>query len=297
MTISMADSVREAHKSGLKLSERLASGGTKANWSEKTAIQIDVNITTTNKIQRLEQFKKDNSLVEGRLRTQLLALDNYIKLAQRIQTEFMPGNYTMGGTRPGLEAIKSDIENCFLDIGNSINSTSGEYAMGGVATQNPPMKNSTTFAAYSGQATDYSNPVPGSIKIYINDEGDTVCLSGSNFDKEVADLYRAIVQLETSTTGTDAASDQASALAANAQKALLSKYYDKLADINRVEEQDEDLSNAIQEAMELKEKYTDDSVEDLLAKLMQSNVMEQIRQHLLTQQMRNSQKAANLLDK
>jgi len=49
--------------------------------------------------------------------------------------------------------------------------------------------------------------------------------------------------------------------------------------------------------MELKEKYTDDSVEDLLAKLMQSNVMEQIRQHLLTQQMRNSQKAANLLDK
>lgn len=293
---SMVGRVRETHADGLKLSERLSSGGTKANWSDKTAPQIDVSITTSNKIQRLQGFKKDNALVENRLRTQLLAIDDYMKLAQRIQTEFMPGSYTMGDIKPGLAVTQEDIKNSFKTIGNVINSISEEYAMGGVATQNPPMKNATTFAAYSGSPTDYSIPVPGSVTVYINDEGDTVSLSGNDFDAEINALYKAIVKLGESTTGADAASDQASSLAADAQKALLSKYYQKLEDINRVENQEEELSNAIQEAMELRERYTEDSVEELLAELMASNVMEQICQHLLTQEMRNAQNAVRMLD-
>ncbi len=293
---SMAGRVSETRRQGLKLSERLATGGTQAAWSEKTSTQIDISITTTNKIERLEGFKKDNVLVENRLRTQLLALDNYIKLAQRIQTEFMPGSYTMGDTRPGLAATQDDIKNLFQNIGNSINSISDEYAMGGIATQNPPMKNATTFAAYNASPTAYSTPVSGSITVYINDEGDTVSLSGSDFDAEVGALYQAIMKLGESTSGADSASDQASALAANAQKALLSKYYNKLDEINKVENQDEELSNAIQEAMELREHYTEDSVEELLTELMSSNVMEQICQHLLTQQMRNAQNAARMLE-
>lgn len=294
---SMAGRVSETHRQGLKLSEKLASGGTQAAWSDKTSTQIDISITTTNKIQRLEGFKKDNALIENRLRTQVLALDNFMKLAQRIQTEFIPGSYTVGGTRPGLAAIQEEIKCAFQDIGNNINSISGEYAMGGVATQNPPMKNVTTFAAYSGSPTDYSIPVPGSITVFINDEGDTVSLSGSDFEAEVGALYQAIMKLGESVTGADSASDQASALAANAQKALLSKYYDKLEEINRVESQDEELSSAIQEALELRSKYTENSVEELLAALMSSNVMEQICQHLFTQEARNAQNAVSLLDK
>lgn len=293
---SMASRVSETHKQGLKISERLASGGTQASWSEKTSSQIDVSITTTNKIERLEGFKQGNALVENRLRTQVLALDNFIKLAQRIQTEFMPGSYTMGDTRPGLASIQEEIKNSFQTIGNAMNSISSEYAMGGVATQNPPMKNATTFAAYSGSPTDYSIPVAGSITVYINDEGDTVSLSGSDFDKEVGALYQAIMKLEESVTGADAAADQASTLAANAQKALLSKYYDKLEEINTVEGQEEELSNAIQEAMELRKNYTEDSVEELLASLMASNVMKEICQHLFTQEVRNAQNATRMLD-
>lgn len=292
---SMAGRLNDVHRISLRNSERLASGGAQSPWSDKTSSQIDVSITTTNQIQRYEGFKKDNALVDSRLRTQLLALDDFIKLASRIQTEFMPGIYTMGDIKPGLAAIQEEIKTAFHDIGNRINSISGEYAMGAVATQNPPMKNITSFAAYTGSSSDYSIPVSGSITVYINDEGDTVSLSGSDFDTEIATLYRAIAQLETSTTGADAASDQASAYAADAQKALLSKYYEKLEDLNRVEGQDEELSNAITQAMTLREKFTEDSVEGLLAALMSSNVMEDICQHLFTQENRKAQSAAEML--
>jgi hypothetical protein len=157
----------------------------------------------------------------------------------------MPGSHTMGGVKPGLAAIQEDIKNSFLTIGNKIDSVSGEYAMGGVATQNPPMKNVTAFSAYTGSSADYSTSVSGSITVYINDEGDTVSLSGSDFDSEIANLYRAIMKLSDSTTGADAASDQASAYAADAQKALVSKYYQKLSELNKVEDQEEELSNSI----------------------------------------------------
>lgn len=294
---SMADKIRSAHQTSLALSEKLSSGGTKASWAGKTASEIDVGITTTNKIERLEGFKKGNTLVEDRLKSQLLALDNYIKLAAKIQHDFAPGSYTMGSTRPGLDSLKADLKNSFQEIGNTINAISSEYVMGAVATQNLPMKNSTTFAAYSGSPTDYSVPVSGSVTAYINDEGDTVSLSGSDFDEEIQALYQAIIKLDESTTGADEASDQASALAANAQKTLLTKYYNKLADIQRVAEQDDELTNAIQDAMELRTNYTEDNVEELLAQLMASGVMEQICQHLFADQIRKAQNAIRMLDK
>ena len=293
---AMTSRLRDTHRMSLKHSERLASGGAEAPWSSKTTSQIDVSISTTNIIERMESFEKANALVESRLKTQLSALDDFIKLAKRIQTEFMPGSHTMGGVKPGLAAIQADIKNSFQSIGNKINSVSGEYAMGGVATQNQPMKNVTAFAAYSGSPADYSTPVSGSITVYINDEGDTVSLSGNDFDAEIATLYQAIMKLGDSTTGTDAASDQASAYAVDAQKALLSKYYQKLSELEKVEEQDEELSNSIKQAMTLREEFTEDSVEELLAALMSSNVMENICQHLFTQEMRNAQSAVRMLE-
>lgn len=292
---AMASRLSDAHKMSLKRSERLASGGAEAPWSSKTNTQIDVSITTSNKIQRLEGFEKANTLVESRLKTQLLALDDYIKLARRVQTEFMPGSYTMGGVKPGLAAIQEDIKNSFHSIGNKVDSVSGEYAMGGVATQSPPMKNVTAFSAYTGSSADYSTSVSGSITVYINDEGDTVSLSGSDFDSEIASLYCAIIKLSDSATGADAASDQASAYAADAQKALMSKYYQKLSELNKVEDQDEELSNSIKQAMTLREEFAEDSVEELLAALMASNVMEDICQHLFTQESRKAQSAAEIL--
>lgn len=293
----LVDQMRNARQKNHALEERLAAGGTKTFYSGKTNSQIDVGITEKNRIERMEGFRQGNALVVDRLKSQLLAVDNYLKLAERIQNEFAPGSYTMGGTRPGLEVLKKDLKDSFQEIGNITNAISGEYAMGAVATQNLPMKNATTFSAYGGSPTDYSVPVPGSVTVYINDEGDTVSLSGSDFDAEVQALYQALMKLDESTTGADAASEQASALAASAQKALLTKYYDKLADIQRVEEQDDELSNAIQEAMELKTNYTEDNVEELLAQLMASGVMEQIRQHLFTDQIRKAQNAANMLNK
>ena len=143
---AMASRLRDTHRMSLRHSERLASAGAEAPWSSKITPQIDVSISTTNKIERMESFEKANALVESRLKTQLLALDDFIKLAKKIQTEFMPGSYTMGGVKPGLAAIQADIKNSFQSIGNRINSVSGEYAMGGVATQNQPMKNVTAFA-------------------------------------------------------------------------------------------------------------------------------------------------------
>lgn len=293
---SITAQMQRANQVSQKISERLAVGGTKTFWTEKTNSQIDVSITTSNKIERLEGFKNGNNLVEDRLKSQLLALDNYLKLAEKIKNEFSPGSYTIGEIRPGLVAIKEEILRDFENIGNMVNSISGEYAMGAVATQNPPIKNTTAFAAYSGSATDYSIPISGSVAVYINDEGDSICLSGNDFESEIQSLYQAITKINESVTGTDTASDQASALAANAQKALLEKYYSKLADIQKVTTQDEELSNAIEEAMEIKTSYTEDNVEELLAKLMEANVMEQICQYLFTDQIRKSQNAIRMLD-
>ena len=84
---AMASRLRDTHRMSLKHSERLASGGAEAPWSSKTTSQIDVSISTTNKIERMEGFEKANALVESRLKTQLLALDDFIKLAKRIRGE------------------------------------------------------------------------------------------------------------------------------------------------------------------------------------------------------------------
>ncbi len=294
---SIVDQMRGARQKSHDISERLAAGGTKIFYSGKTTSQIDVSITETNRIKRLEGFQQGNALVGDRLKAQLFAIDKYLGLAEKIRSEFAPGSYTMGGTRPGLDAIKESIKSSFHDIGIISNAISGEYAMGGVATQNPPMKNATTFAAYSGSPVDYSAPVSGSITVYINDEGDTVSLSGNDFDAEVQALFEAIMKLDSSATGADEASEQASALATAAQKALLTKYHDKLADIQRVEDQDDELLTNIQEAMEIKAKYTEDNIEGLLAELMASGVMEQIAQHIFTSLIQKSQNAVRMLEK
>ncbi len=291
----LASSLRDVRAEREKYSGKLASGGTQAPWSDKTTAQVDVSIATTNQIQRLEGFEKDNKLVESRLKTQLLALDDFLKLARRIQTEFMPGSYTMGDVKPDLAATQNDVKNSFYNIGNRIDLVSGEYAMGGVAAQNPPINAVTTFIPYTGSPTDYSNPVPGSVTVYINDDGVTTCLSGNDFESEITSLYRAIMELSASTTGSDAASDQASAYAASAQKSLLSRYYEKLAELNTVMEQDEELSGLIQKAMNLRAELTEDGMEGLLAKVTRLSVMEDIRQHLFTQESRKAQNAAEML--
>lgn len=290
---SLASSLRDIRTERQKYSSKLDSGGEQALWSDKTSAQIDTSITSTNRIQRLEGFEKNNKLVESRLRTQLLALDDLMKLARDIHTEFMPGRYTMGGVKPGLAATQQSFKDKFTSIGNRMDPISGEYAMGGIATQNAPI--SSTFTSDTGSATDYSNPVSGSITVYINDMGDTVTMTGNDFDTEVSSLYHAIYTLSTSVTGSDASSDQASALASDAHKALLSRYYQKLDQLNSVIEQDEELSGLISQAITLREETTSESIEDLLAKVTTLSVMEDIRQHLFTQQSRKAQEAAAMI--
>ncbi len=290
---SLANSLRDVRAERQRYSEKLANGGAQAPWSDKTPSQIDVSITTTNQIQRLEGFEKGNKLVESRLRTQLLALDDFMKLAKEIHSEFMPGSYTLGGIKPGLASAQQNFKDKFHSIGNRVDPLSGEYAMGGVATQNTPI--ASTFTADTGSATDYSIPVSGSITVYINDMGDTVTMSGNDFDAEIASLYHAICTLGTSATGSDTAAEQASTFAADAHKALLSKYYQKLDQLNGVTEQDDELSELISQAVRLREETTEDSIEDLLAKVTTLSVMEDIRQHLFTQQSRKAQEAAAML--
>lgn len=290
---SLASSLRDVRAERQRYSDKLATGGAQTPWSDKTASQIDTSIITTNKIQRLEGFEKGNKLVESRLRTQLLALDDFMKLARDIHTEFMPGHYTLGGIRPGLAIAQQTFKDRFQSIGNRVDPLSGEYAMGGIATQNTPI--ASTFTTDTGLATDYSTPVSGSISVYINDMGDTVTMSGNDFDSEIASLYHAIYTLGTSTTGTDTAAEQASTFASNAHKTILSKYYQKLDQLNVVQEQDEELSELISQAVKLREETTEDSIEDLLAKVTTLSVMEDIRQHLFTQQSRKAQEAAAML--
>jgi hypothetical protein len=290
---SLASSLRDSRTERQKYSNKLAAGGEQALWSDKTSAQIDTSITTTNRIERLEGFGKNNKLVEGRLRAQLLALDDFMRLARDIHTEFMPGRYTLGGAKPGLAATLQSFKDRFTSIGNRVDPISGEYAMGGIATQNAPI--SSTFTSYTGSATDYSNPVSGSITVYINDMGDTVTMTGNDFDAEVSSLYHAIYILSTSTTGSDASSDQASSLASDAHKAFLSRYYQKLDQLNSVIEQDEELSELISQATTLREEVTGESMEDLLAKVTTLSIMEDIRQHLFTQQSRKAQEAAAMI--
>jgi hypothetical protein len=61
------------------------------------------------------------------------------------------------------------------------------------------------------------------------------------------------------------------------------------------QDQEEELSNSIKQAMTLREEFAEDSVEELLAALMASNVMEDICQHLFTQESRKAQNAAEIL--
>ena len=290
---SLAGSLRDVRAERQKYSEKLASGGVQAPWSDKTTAQIDTSITTTNQIQRLEGFEKGNKLVESRLRTQLLVLDDFMKLAKEIHADFMPGRYNMGGNRPGLAAMQQAFKDRFQSIGNRIDPLSGEYAMGGVATQNTPI--ASTFTSDTSSASDYSNPVRGSITVYINDMGDTVTMSGNDFDSEITSLYHAIYTLSTSVTGSDAASNQASTLASDVGKALLPKYYQKLDQLNLVMDQDEELSGLIGQAIKLREEITEDGIEGLLANVTSLSVMEDIRQHLFTQQSRKAQEAAAML--
>ena len=292
---SLAAGIKDVRDQRLRWSERLAAGGAEAPWSTKTADQIDVSITTTNQISRLKSFEKSNSLVESRLKTQLSSIDDFMKLAKEIRTEFMPGRYTLGGVKPGFAASLQNLKDKFHSIGNRIDSVSQEYAMGGVATQIPPINAVGTFTG--SVASDYSTPVNGAITAYINDAGDTISLSGNDFDTEVAQLYQAIMQLDASADGCDASADAASATAATAHQSLLTKYYQKLDQINVVNNEDEKLSSLIQRAIELKEEVTEDSIESLLTKVTSLSVMEDIRQHLYAQQSRKAQDAAAMLNK
>lgn len=305
---SLTSGLRSVRVERERYSEKLASGGTEALWSDKTAAQIDISITTTNQIQRLEGFEQGNKLVESRLRSQLLVLDDFMKLVREIHTEFMPGRYTMGGVRPGLVATQQNAIDRFIRIGNRVDFVSGEYALGGIATQNAPIKAQADWngltapgtggggAVGGGQvATDYSNPVAGSITVYINDMGDTISLSGNDFDTEIVGVFTTILQLCNSANGSDAASEEASVSASDAHKALLAKYYQKLDQLNAIMAQDDELSVAIQKAIELREEVTTDSIESLLSQVTTLSVMEDIRQHLITQENRKAQSAAEML--
>ena len=307
----LSESIKQVRTERLKWSERLANGGVEAPWSTKSSAQIDVNITTTNKIERLKGFEKGNNLLENRLKTQLTSIDDFMKLAKDIRNEFMPGSYTLGGVKPGFEASQQAFKNRFQSIGNRIDSISGEYAMGGVATQNKPIRDVATFVAYTdaynintvpvagltGTPADYGNPVNGKITVYINDSGDTVSLSGNDFDAEIGELYKALMQLNFSQTGCDAAADAASATAANAHQSLLTKYYQKLEQLKAVNNEDEQLAGLIQKAIELREEFTEDSIESLLSKVTTLSVMEDIRQHLFAQESRKTQNAAAMLSR
>ncbi len=300
----LANSLSYIRNKRMQYSEKLASAGAEAPWSDKSSSQIDVSIKSTNQIQRLEGFEKGNKLVESRLKTQLLVLDDFMKLAKEIHHEFMPGSYTLGGVKPGLASTQQNYIDKFFSIGNKIDPVSGEYAMGGIATQNSPIvsfpspTNGNGLAEISGIVhgpKEYSTPVSGAITIYINDAGDTISFTGNDFSAEVADLYSAIFQLCNSTTGADPASDQASATAGKAYKSLLSTYYQQLAQLNTVMEYDEELSDLIGQAISLRENVTEDRVEKLLSQVTTMSVIEDIQQYLFAQQSRKIQEASEIL--
>ena len=283
----------------------LASGGTIAPWYAKTAAQVQTHISATNITERIEAFDTFTASAEGVLRTQVAGIEQLMNIAQKIRTDYLPGRYATAQTVPGFA---TEVVMLRDTIYNALTFKFGEneYVFGGNASFNTPIKdirNSTNFPGIATTApvmtaSDFSYATPGTLKVYINENGDTLNLDTITASSpSVVALINSLMFLATSANGRDAQAAAASEQAATAYDLLINDYQAVLQQLNFAMTKKDD--REVQKILvnDVNGQMNGSEPEAALADIHRINMLETANQEILLQQQKMAQKAARLMEK
>jgi hypothetical protein len=283
----------------------LASGGTTASWYSKTPAQVQTHISSTGIADRIDAFNTFTASSEGVLRTQLAGIEQLIESAQKIRINYLPGSYTTSPVVPGFQNEVTMLRNSVFD---ALTFRCGEngYVFGGRASFKQPIqdiRNTTTFpglatTAPALTANDFSYAVPGTMAVYINENGDTLNLDTVTASSSgVVAVVNALMLLAASTNGRDAQSSAASVQAATAYDALVNERHLILQQLNLAAAKQEDREIQKEMVVDINTQMNSRSPEEILAEIHRTNMLETAHQEMLLQQQKRAEKATRLMER
>ncbi len=282
----------------------LASGGTAAPWYAKTAAQVQTHISSTNITERIEAFDTFTASAEGVLRTQVAGIEQLMNMAQKIRADYLPGRYATTQTVPGFTAEVTMLRD---SIYNALTLNFGEngYVFGGNSTFNTPIqdiRNTTIFpgipTSSNMAASDFSYATPGTLKVYINENGDTLNLDAITASSpSVVKLINSLMLLANSTNGRDAQAAAASEHAETAYELLTNDYHAVLQQLNFAMAKKDDREAQKMLVTDINGQMNSSEPEQALADIHRINMLETANQEILLQQQKMAQKAARLMEK
>lgn len=283
----------------------LASGGTSAPWYAKTSAQVQTHISATNITERIEAFDTFTASAEGVLRTQVASIEQLMNVAQKIRADYLPGRYAAAQTVPGFT---SEVAMLRDTIYNALIVKFGEngHVFGGNASFNAPIQDIRNSAAFPGIATtdpaivagDFSYAIPGTLKVYINENGDTLNLDTiTTSSPSIVGLINSLMLLANSVNGRDDQAAAASEQATTAYDLLSNDYHAVLQQLNfAMTKKDE---REVQKILvtDVNGQMNGSEPEQTLAEIHRINMLETANQEILLQQQKMAQKAARLMEK
>lgn len=309
----MVDSVSGFLTSGLKDLQRqraeyygeLASGGTIAALHKKTPEQIRMQVSSVGITERIEAFDTFTASSEGVLRTQLAGVDQLIEAAQKIRINYLPGSYNTSQTVPGFPSEVAMIRNT-VHSALTLNFGDNGYVFGGTASFNIPIQDITNTTTFPGVTTpgplltaaDFSYAAPGTLEVYINENGDTLNLDTVTASSaSVVAMVNSLMLLAASTNGRDAQAQAASVQAASAYDLLVNDRHLILQQLNLAMAKKDDRQVQKELMVDLNSKMNSRSPEETLADIHRINMLETANQEMLLQQQKRAEKAARLMER
>lgn len=282
----------------------LASGGTAAPWYAKTPAQVQTHISATNITERIEAFDTFTASAEGVLRTQVSGIEQLMNVAQKIRTDYLPGRYSTVDTVPGFSTEVTMLRDAIYNALTCKFEGNG-YVFGGSATFNAPIQDIRDTTNFPGIATttnmiasEFSYATPGTLKVYINENGDTLNLDTITASSpSVVALINSLMLLANSTNGRDDQAADASAQAATAYDLLSNDYHTVLQQLNFAMAKKDDREAQKILVTDVNGQMNGSEPEEALSEIHRINMLESANQEILLQQQKMAQKAARLMEK